>query len=202
MTAASMRRSPARESGGSCSASAIAAVSVPPQVRKSLVVNASPALVEHCAGQERRLSGAVEPDEPRAARIPQKRLHRVRESRIDDRAVDQNAMLAVKTERHSVPPDGRVALSEGGHTVRASLARVSLGADAEPGAVHEGEPHGTRPLGLVRAEPEVLDHLLSQRRQPLAEAHEPIELLLLPRCAVGRVVQVLTPPGGVDAGRL
>ena len=69
-------------------------------------------------------------------------------------------------------------------------------------AVDERHGEGARPVALVRPELDVLGDRLAQRRQALPEVDETVVLPLLLRRAVRGVVEVLAPPGAVDAGRL
>ena len=157
--------------------------------------------------QERRRQVAeaalvLEPEQARPAGEARQLLDRVCELGIDERRPDERAVLGAEREPQARPAHVDVTLEQRGHAVGPGAAGVGLRADPEPGPVDQRDGVGERPLGAERLEPDVARHGCPQPRQELAEAHEAVVLRLLLRRAEVGVVEVLLPPGRIDARRL
>ena len=107
---------PSRSPGRSRSARATAAISVPPQVRKSFAVNSSPmcladvlvqlAVAQVAVAAVRKLVA----EEPATALERPEGLHRLGELGVHDRSANPDLVLSAVLERDPASPDAHVAL--------------------------------------------------------------------------------------------
>src|SRR5436305_10595929 len=158
-------------------------------------------VVEPLAGEVVELALPAVLEDARAALDLQQPANRFGEILVDELGTYSDARLRGKRELDAFPTDADVTPEQRRDAVR-SLAGISLGADAEPTERNEVKRDGRNALTVELVLVEVLGHRSAQPGQAVAEANQAVVLLLLLRCAVIRVVQVLLSPGFVVAGRL
>src|SRR5581483_5863040 len=141
-------------------------------------------------------------EDARAAGQLQQLAHRSRELVVDDLRPHLDRVLAAEGEADAVAADVDVAPRQRGDPVGARLARIALRPDAEPAEVDQPQRDRRDAFAVELVLVEMLRHHGPQLGQLLREADELVVLrLLLGRAVVG-VVEVLLPPGLVDARRL
>ena len=196
-------------SAGPRSASATAAISVPPQVRKSLAVNSSPrcSRTYSFSCRARQVAEPAVPlvaKEPRAPGLCEQLLDRLRELGVDERRAHLTDLcLPRKSNAIRCAADGHVLLAQRRDPERLRFLRILLRADSEPGEIDQARSRSRRRArGRAPRVSMSSRHRLAEIRQPLREPDQLVELRLLLLRAEVRVVEVLLPPGGVDTGRL
>ena len=111
-------------------------------------------------------------------------------------------MLAAKRERDLVSAHGNVLLVQRRDAVGARGLRIAVGPDPEPAQIDQPHCDRTDALWLIGVEVHVLAHRQPEIGQLLGKAHELVVLRLLLLGAKLGVVEVLSPAGPIDTGRL
>ena len=156
-------------------------------------------LVEDPAGQVGGLPSRSKRNRARAAGIVEQGADRLGElGRRRPSAGRAAAAWSGSRNSTPAPSDARVALRERRDAVRPARAGVPLRADAEPRAVDERDGERARPVALVRPEREMRGDRLAQpagarRTSRAGRTSAP------PGPRGTGVVEVLPPPGAVDA---
>src|SRR5690348_11782922 len=113
-----------------------------------------------------------------AALYSQQPANLVGEVLVDELRTDSDAPFRGEREPNARPANADVAPEQGRHAV-GSLTRISFGADAEPAERNETKCNGRNAFAIELFPVQVLAHRGAQFRQVLAEADQPVVLLLL-----------------------
>ena len=193
---------------GPATASAIAAITVAPQVRKSLAEIVEPGgLLEVGVDVVRAHVGPAAAALERqqlvaAAAALLEALDRVGDLGVDDGLHAALAALGRVVEQQRVALHRGVALAHRRQPVGLVRDGVVLGADPEEAAVQQPHGAGQHVVAVELVAGEVRGDALAQRGQRAGELDHVVELLLVAALAPARVVQVLLAPAVVDAGGL
>ena len=190
---------------GRARASRSAAAIVPRSVRKSFAVKSPPVRA--------RMSSFTSTRSPRAsAAPPTRRRGATRPSARRSRSTNVASAASVTRTSCAMPPlarnrnrtvsggsSCRVAHQQGGEAAAAEARERLLRADADGAEVERAEGRREHALARQLLEGEVAPHGAPAVGQHLGERGHAQELLGVLLLAPHRVVEVLAPPGGVDA---